>query len=360
MMEVTASTPGKLVLLGDYAVLEGAPALVVGVNRHARVRITAKAGGVCEVTAPEMDVAGAELRIGSDGLPEWSSPEQADRLRLVDETLRGLRAEDLAPPPGRGFSLHLDTSEFFDEGRDGKVKLGLGSSAALTVALASAMAVFVGRGPAVANRRVWLEHLLQLHRKFQGGHGSGVDVAASLIGGMISYRLLEGGAHPRFEPVSWPEEVHCLYIWSGRSASTSNFLGRLAGWRRTHGEEYASHMRNLGHIALVAMEALQSQGPSRAADFVAAAGDYAEALKAFGTAAGLEIFSAEHQHLAAMARQLGVSYKPCGAGGGDFGVAFALDAWSLSELEKRVGIDGYRCVPLKLDEGGLHLEYKSF
>jgi len=39
MMEVTASTPGKLVLLGDYAVLEGAPALVMAVNRHAKVRI---------------------------------------------------------------------------------------------------------------------------------------------------------------------------------------------------------------------------------------------------------------------------------------------------------------------------------
>ena len=232
MMEVTARTPGKLVLLGDYAVLEGAPALAMAVNRHAKVRIAARPGGVAAVSAPDMQVSGVPLKIDEQGAPQWlGTAEQAQALRLVDETLRGLQHEGLAPAPGRGFDLHLDTSGYFDQGAQGRAKLGLGSSAALTVALASAMTVFVGRGPAIANRRVWLEHLLALHRQFQGGHGSGVDVATSLIGGVISYRLLEGGTQPRAEPVGWPKGVHLRFVWSGRSASTSDFLGRLAQWR---------------------------------------------------------------------------------------------------------------------------------
>ncbi len=36
-MKVIADAPGKLVLLGEYAVLEGAPGLVVAVDRRARV-----------------------------------------------------------------------------------------------------------------------------------------------------------------------------------------------------------------------------------------------------------------------------------------------------------------------------------
>ncbi|MDR3416762.1 MAG: hypothetical protein P4L83_11300 [Nevskia sp.] len=356
MMDVAASAPGKLVLLGDYAVLEGATALVMAVNRRARVRITARAGGSCEVSAPEMGIAQAPLLIGADGLPQWTgTPEQAAALRLVDQTLRGLQHEGLAPPPGRGFTLLLDTAEFFDRDGSGRSKLGLGSSAALTVALASAMAVFVGRGAAAANRRVWLEHLLQLHRDFQGGHGSGVDVAAALIGGVISYRLLEGGTQPRFEPVNWPEQVHSRFVWTGRSASTSNFLERLAQWRRGgHGAEYASRMEQLGAISGAAAAALV-QG--RGADFVASATAYAGALREFGAACGLEIFSPEHLQLTAIAAESGICYKPCGAGGGDFGVLFALEPDRLARVEQRVAAAGFRCVPLAADEQGLHLEY---
>lgn len=358
MMEVTASTPGKLVLLGDYAVLEGAPALVMAVNRHAKVRIAAKAGGLGEVSAPDMQVSKVPLRIGAGGQPEWlGTAEQTAKLRLVDQTLRGLAHEGLAPEPGRGFSLHLDTAEFFDQGSEGLAKLGLGSSAALTVALASAMAVFVGRGAATANRRVWLEHLLQLHREFQGGHGSGVDVAAGLIGGVISYRLLEGGTQPRFEPVNWPKEVHSLFVWSGRSASTSDFLGRLAQWRSGHGAEYASHMGALTEIARAASDAMMHE---QGRGFVEAAAAYATVLRAFGTACGLDIFSAEHVQLAQLAAQAGVSYKPCGAGGGDFGVAFSLEPERLAKMERGIVAAGFRCVPLAVDEPGLHLEYTGY
>jgi phosphomevalonate kinase len=358
MMDVLASSPGKMVLLGDYAVLEGAPALVMGVNRHAKVRVSAKAGGVAEVSAPDMNVAQVPLRIGADGLPQWlGTAEQNEKLRLVDQVLRGLQAEGLAPPPGRGFSLQLDTSEFFDQGAAGRSKLGLGSSAALTVALASAMAVFVGRGAATANRRVWLEHLLHLHREFQGGHGSGVDVAAGLIGGVISYRLLEGGTQPRFEPVNWPAGVHARFVWTGRSASTSDFLGRLAAWRKDHGADYASHMQALTGIAQTACDAAAQ---SRAAAFVEAATAYGAALRRFGNACGLEIFSPEHIQLERLAAEMGVSYKPCGAGGGDFGVVFALEPERLAQVEQRIAAAGFRCVPLAVDEQGLHLEYTSY
>jgi phosphomevalonate kinase len=358
MIEVMASAPGKLVLLGDYAVLEGAPALVMAVNRHAKVRICAKSGGLGEVSAAQMDASGVPLRILADGRLEWlGSADHAARLRLVEQTLYGLSQAGLAPQPGRGFSLQLDTAEFFDRGRDGLAKLGLGSSAALTVALASTLAVFVGRGAATANRRVWLEQLLQLHREFQGGHGSGVDVAAGLIGGVISYRLVEGGSLPRFEPMNWPGAVHTLFVWSGRSASTSDFLERLALWRKTHGAEYASQMSALGAISSAAQEAIV-QGRSHS--LVEACAAYAAALRAFGLACGLDIFSAEHVQIAELAGRAGVSYKPCGAGGGDFGVAFSLDPERLAQLERSVAEAGFRCVPLAVDEAGLQLDYTGF
>lgn len=357
MMEVQASAPGKLVLLGDYAVLEGAPALVMAVNRHARVRIGPLAGGACEVMAPDLGLGPVRMQLGDDGTVAWqASAEDAGRLRLVEQTLRGLAQDGLLPPRGRGFALHLDTSGFFDQAAGGREKLGLGSSAALTVALASAMAVFAGRGAATANRRVWLERLLHLHREFQGGQGSGVDVAASLVGGLISYRL-EAGAQPRFDPLAWPAGVQALFVWTGTSASTAGFLGRLAQWRKTHEREYGAHMRELGAIATAAIEAARG---GRAGAFVEGAVRYADALALFGGACGLEIFSAPHRQLGALARECGAGYKPCGAGGGDFGVAFAQEPAALARAQSRIAQAGFRCVPLAVDDYGLSLEYKSF
>src|SRR5262249_8816545 len=157
------------------------------------------------------------------------------------------------------------------------------------------------------------------------------------------YRLTEDGSQPRFQAANWPAEVHALFIWSGRSASTANFLDRLAQWKSGHGGEYAAHMRGLTEIAERASAAAAA---GQARGFIEGAAAYASALKDFGAACGLEIFSPEHERLTALATESGVAYKPCGAGGGDFGVVFALEPAKLAEVQKRITGAGFRCVPL--------------
>jgi len=104
--------------------------------------------------------------------------------------------------------------------------------------------------------------------------------------------------------------VHARYVWSGRSASTSDFLGRLARWRSDHAVQYAFHMRGLSDIATGAAEAVMHNG---AADFIEAASAYARALQSFGAESGLEIYSPEHLALVELAHTAGVHYKSCGA-----------------------------------------------
>lgn len=354
-MNITASAPGKLVLLGEYAVLEGAPAIAMAVNRRASVRLEPRLGTKCEVLAPDILAAGTPFAIDRHGLPHWQDAD-AGRLDLVDQVLRGLAAEQLGPPAGRGFRLQLDTHEFFDEpGAGEKRKLGLGSSAALTVALATAVVAHAGRGAAAANRRVWLQRLLALHRKFQGGHGSGVDVATSLIGGVISYQLTSGGLHPIARDVAWPEPVLRLYVWSGRSASTPKLLAILDRWHRDNPAQYAALMNELTVIAEAAVNALAR---ADGASLIEAAAAYADGLRALGAASGVAIYSDEHVAIAALAAEAGLVYKPCGAGGGDIGVVLALnDPERLEALRLRLRDAGFLAVPLAVDETGLKLEF---
>jgi phosphomevalonate kinase len=83
--------------------------------------------------------------------------------------------------------------------------------------------------------------------------------------------------------------------------------------------------------------------------------DYAGRLAALGKASGLDIVSAEHTDLLACAQQAGVVYKPCGAGGGDIGIALARDSAALNDFRGIVAQRGYRPMALTVAAQGLQL-----
>lgn len=352
-MEVTASAPAKLVLLGDYAVLEGARALVQAIDRRAHVRIVSREDRACVVHAPDLEVHGARALTGESGQWQWQCDEASKaKLTLVDHVWHGMLREGLAPVSASGFDLHLDTSGFFHA--DGVSKLGLGSSAALTVALASALATYAGHGDAIADRTQWMRRLLRMHGDWQGGRGSGVDVAASVAGGLIGYQLVGPAREPTYEALS-TDGLHCLFVWSGQSVSTNQSLQQLAQWRQSHAQDYDAHMRGLGAISAAAIDALKQRDmPS----FIRLTKDYALGLQRFGAACGLEIYSPAQKQLAGMASCTDVGYKPCGAGG-DFGVVFAEDAERLATFERVIVSAGMHVVPLGLDSRGVSCHMRT-
>lgn len=350
-MEIVASAPGKQVLLGDYAVLEGAPALVLAVNRRAEARVALRDDGACTVSAPDLDITHAAWTIDRDGALQWQCDRAtAAKLSLVEHVWSGLVRGGLAPRAGHGLHIHLDTSGFFHGEGAARVKLGLGSSAALTVALASALATCADHADAWADRVQWVRRLFEMHGGWQGGRGSGVDVAAGVAGGLISYQLQGEARTPHFAHEAWPEQgVHHLFVWSGQSVSTAHSLKHLAQWRTTHGADYASHMAKLGAISASAVLALRARATQ---SFIGLTNDYAMALRHFGDACGLEIYSPAQKRLADMAVQADVSYKPCGAGG-DFGVVFAEDSERLATFESAIVRADMHVIPLPLDSQGV-------
>ncbi len=109
-----ASAPGKLVLLGEYAVLFGAPAVVMAVNRRAVVTVGKAPGEKWVVTAPVLGVDEAECVLEPSGSVKWSDRESGEHLVVVERVLGGLVARGLLDPltaPPR--ALELDTTAFF-------------------------------------------------------------------------------------------------------------------------------------------------------------------------------------------------------------------------------------------------------
>jgi phosphomevalonate kinase len=346
-----ASAPGKLVLLGEYAVLFGAPAVVMAVGRRAVVTVKPASGPRWVITAPGLVRGAAECVLGSTGGLILDDLEMGDRLVLVERVFEGLVARGLLDPlTAQPRMLDLDTTAFFDSGPEERRKLGLGSSAALTVALASAL---TGRAPeSCASDMVWLRTLVSLHREVQGGLGSGIDVAASLCGGVVGFELDSAGSVAGIAPIRWPDGIFRTFVWTGRPADTGSFLERLQASRASGTAGVEEALDRLGQASERGVNALARNEPFR---FLDAVDRFCEALAGLGRIIDMPILSDAHLRLNQMAVGCGVHYKPSGAGGGDFGVCFSTEIDRVHDFSRRAVAAGFATPEVDLDLDGAEM-----
>lgn len=292
-----ARAPGKLVLAGAYAVLDGAPALVTAVDRY----VTADASRAAERRTLEVAAA------------------------LGDEAAPWFDAEPL---------------------REGDAKLGLGSSAAILVASLAARELM--RRPELddtALTELVFRRALDAHARAQGG-GSGVDVAAASFGGTLSYRVT---AHePTITRVVLPADLVVEAWWSGQPAITSDFVRRVRELRDARPSEHATLMAAQSDAAARAEQAVLA---GRAVPFLAAAHAQRAALSALGRAAGVPIVTQAALELAGLATPAAV--LPAGAGGGDMLLYFGLEP-SPPDFRARAQTLGHRLLSLAFGARGVH------
>ncbi|MDH4281500.1 MAG: hypothetical protein OEV36_02495 [Myxococcales bacterium] len=287
MTPIGASAPGKALLCGEYAVLEGAPAVVSAVGR--RVTVT------------------------------WSE-DLVDMPREVAATLRLAHAE-------LGFVGRFLIVDVHELQRD-RLKLGLGSSAA--AATASAGAVFASHGRDLGDpstlRRIF-ECALEGHASV-APQGSGVDVAASTFGGFLCFS--RHGSAIEARPLACPSDLVVRLVWTGHAARTSELVAKVRALRRDDPLTYRACMNRLSELAggfASAFEAGDAEG------VIAEAASYADAMGSLGVAADAPIVEARLGRAQELAARFSGSSKPCGAGGGDVAVAFFLGQDAASGFE---------------------------
>ena len=297
---IQARAPGKLFLSGEYAVLQGAPAVACAVDRHVDASFLSR-------DAPE-------------------APEAARWRRAAREIL--LR-HDLDPAPADR-PLGIDSRALYSAGG---IKLGFGSSAAVAVAVSGLLLAAQDSGSLAAGR---LPIADELHRAIQGPGGSGVDVAASLHGGVIAVE------DDRVESLRWPSGLYCEVIFSGRAADTVHAIKRFHEALRGRG---GAAVKDL----CVAAAAARRAWKRGAEPILAAVREYAAAWRELDRTVGLGVFSREHRRLESLARAADCVYKPSGSGGGDCGLAFSTDRERLDTLRRAAREAGF--LPLAVDLG---------
>jgi phosphomevalonate kinase len=309
---VVARAPGKAMLFGEYAVVNGAPALVAAVDRYATAYSTSDHG------------------LGSSPFVREA------RAAVIAEYMRRGSRPRLA-------GLRIDSSPLYASGAGGR-KLGLGSSAAVT-------AVAVGEWPDLPREAVW-RMCQEAHCRAQGSRGSGADLAAAIWGGVLRFQLVpdwvssEGCAA---QPISLSPDLAVTLVDTGVEAATAPRLARLAALQQNQPERYQALMRPLHQLAEVVADEAQASG-TIAADAVH---EWNDVLDALAAALEVPIVTEAHRAIAACAIAVGGSAKPSGAGGGDLAVCFT-PVEATAGLRARLLHLGFEPLDLTVGARGLH------
>ncbi len=286
--------PGKVLISGAYAVLEGAPAIVCAVDRYAHA-----------FDDGDDATATAEVRAA------------------------------LAHP------CAIDVRELEVDG----VKLGLGSSAAALVAALALRASQRGEDvTSAASRGAIFSRAREVHAQVQHG-GSGLDVAASTYGGVLRYTL------NRLEPIELPPDVHLATFFSGKSARTSALRERVSALRQRDESTYTRWMAALTEVAIAASRAIDAKDGKR---LVSAVASTLHPLAALGAAADAPIVPREFADLGVVAVDEGAAFVPSGAGGGDIGIFVGTAPPSTSFMERALHTH-MTLVPLAIAARGVRL-----
>ena len=313
-MNIRASAPGKLVLCGEYAVLAGAPALVAAVD--------------CRVVCTVRPRQQGGWRFVSKGFEQDVVLAKAEVFQAAPATTPGLVrlaiAEGSAPD-------HLEVAVDSSACYRGGVKLGVGSSAATVVAVAAALSALAGESPSLSS-------LYDMHARMQGG-GSGLDIAAAVAGGVIRFQ------DRRVSAARLPAGIHKAFVFTGASTRTAELLGRFQAWRGNRTPAALDRLIGAAHDV--------ADCTVNAETFIRVLGEYAEVLEHFDRTARLGIFSPNHRMAQKLARRHGLVYKPCGAGGGDTGVAVGLRSSALAAFAHHARRQGLTIVPMEISPDGL-------
>ncbi len=340
-----ASAPGKLVMVGEYAVLEGAPAIAAAIDVRARARVIAIPG--TESVFFDALSGQAFYFIIDGGGPRWTGEQPGVNGAILEAVISSCIERSALLDDGPSFRVSMNTDDFFTQIGGHWNKLGVGSSAAVLVALVGALVTEL-------NLAMPPEDLLAVchaaHRRFQGGVGSGADVATAVHGGVVTVRRCADLETVTAYRCDWPDGLLMLPVWSGVSASTTELLSRFERFKNDRPDEYRRHLRRLKALSEQACVAWSEQSVS---DVLSSLEDYDDALHAFDRDANIGISSKPHDRIRQLVEQHGAIYKTSGAGGGDFGLALTDSADVLEAVRGACRDSGYAVLDKSLAVEGL-------
>lgn len=234
MNKITVSAPGKLMLLGEHAVVYGRPCIVTAVGQRMKATVELLDEPIFQLNAPDVNVTGYEKpmdQLGSGDIPKGA--------KFVEIALKNFSEKH----PIKG-GLKIETvSEFSSQ-------FGFGSSSASTVCVIKALSEITGAN--LDNKSIFdLAYKTVLDIQ---GKGSGFDVAAATFGGTL-YFVIGGKV---IEPIKI-DGLPLIIGYSGIKADTVTLVNQVLEKAKKYPEVIENIYYNIGKLVEQAKQKVLSK-----------------------------------------------------------------------------------------------------
>jgi phosphomevalonate kinase len=338
-------TPCKLILSGEWAVLEqNHPCIVLPINRFVTAKISHAQKFI--LNAPDINVFNLYFSVDPKNgkifyntlIPKDIKKKLKLSLCAIGHSIKFLHENNITIIP---FKLILNSSQTVFKKPDGNIlKLGLGSSAAITVSICKAIL-------GLHNIDIYSNTIKDLifklsaiaHLRAQNGIGSCCDIAASCYQVPIIYT--------RFDPTYlscnnnslsscvksiWPGlSIKPVYIppdlilctgYTGKSVFTPDLISRLQDYKKNNLSEYNALCVEISQIVKALVLALKNNDSKKICELINL---NSQVLSKLSLCSGLSLDSGKMGKLVLLAKQAGACAKISGAGAGDCGIALCFD-----------------------------------
>lgn len=320
--QIEVSAPGKLVLLGEHAVVYQRPCLVSAVSKRLKLEIRKLKGGFLQIEATAVGLKGYRKE-----LHQLCQNELPRGARFVETAVKNFFQKY-----SFNFGIKVEAKDGFD------LKYGLGSSAAVTVSVLKGLTEL---GKIEVDKRELFDLAYQTVLDVQGV-GSGFDVAAAIYGGTIYFKT--GGEI--IKPIA-DFELPIVVGYSGTKADTPTLVRQLAEKKEKQPRTIEKIFDEISNLVEKGKKAVLKKDWSGLGKLMVANQKFLEKLGVSTPKLGKMISAAQK------AGALGA--KLSGAGGGDCMIALVNEK-DKADVGKAIKKAGGQVVKLGFSAEGVRLE----
>lgn len=203
MKQISVAVPGKLMLMGEHAVVYGRPCIVTAVDQRMRVSVGMRDDAIFTLEAPEVNITGYQkpmTEVGKGEIPKEARFAEVAAANFISQ---------YKIDAGINITIQANFS----------AKFGFGSSSAVTVGVIKGLSELTGIK--LSDKELFdLSYKTVLDAQ---GKSSGFDVAAAIYGGTIYF--LTGGKTIEALPA---DGMNLVVGYSGIKADTVSMINLVA------------------------------------------------------------------------------------------------------------------------------------
>lgn len=358
---LTIKVPGKLMIAGEFAVLEPYQKLIVmAVDRFVYATIEDSEDNL--LTLENFKLQNLNWYDQNENIHIDSTDDRVDFVeQAMSIAYRYVREQSVVLTP---ISLKIN-SELDDQG----VKYGLGSSAAVVTAVITAILnKFLPKPPSP----MLIFKLAAISHVKTQGNGSGADIAASVYGGILEYASFQANwlleevekaetlttlvekdwKYLFIKQIELPTDLSIYIGWTGRPASTAKLVDEILTLKVKKPQQFQQFLTSSEMAVGMMLEGIEKKSVS---DLLTGMKENRRCLATVGENAGVDIETPLLAELADLAEQSGGAGKLSGAGGGDCGIAFIHSKEKPEQLLTAWKNAGIQTLAIQPYSKGVHL-----